>query len=72
MKGESPVARMRQAEIEIGSWLRTHLVDAGGTLEVVLDRHVKGSEILLNEYDERLRVLAGYCQQVFNSEYLLE
>jgi hypothetical protein len=63
---------MRQAEIEIESWLRTHLEDAGGTLEVVLHRHVKGSEILLNEYDQPLVVLASYCQQVLDSEYLLE
>src|SRR5882757_6285000 len=40
MKGESPVARMQQAEIEIGSWLRCHLADSGGTLEIVLHRRV--------------------------------
>src|SRR3954454_7880001 len=27
MKGESPITRMQQAEIEIGSWLRSHLMD---------------------------------------------
>src|SRR5439155_19663077 len=32
MKGESPVPRMQQAEIEIGCWLRGHLADAGGAL----------------------------------------
>ena len=47
-KGESPVARMRQAEMEIGSWLRCHLSDAGGALEVVLHRYIKGSELLLS------------------------
>ena len=31
MKGASPVARMRQAELEIGSWLRSRLADTGGT-----------------------------------------
>jgi hypothetical protein len=72
IKGESPVARMRQAEIEIGSWLRTHLEDAGGTLEVVLHRHVKRSELLLNEFNQPLVVLASYCQQVLDSQYLLE
>jgi hypothetical protein len=30
MKGESPVARMQQAEVEIGSWLRSRLAGAGG------------------------------------------
>jgi hypothetical protein len=71
MKGESPVARMQQAEIEIGSWLRSHLVDAGGALEVVLHRRVRGSELLLNNYDEPLVVLEGYCRRVLNSDYLL-
>jgi hypothetical protein len=71
MKGESPVARMQQAEIEIGSWLRTHLVDAGGVLEVVLHRRVKRSELLLRDFENPLSVLADYCQRVLDSEYVL-
>src|SRR6187401_474089 len=71
MKGESPVTRMQQAEIEIGSWLRSHLTDSGGALEVVLHRRVKGSELLLNNFEEPLVVLASYCQQVLSSDYLL-
>jgi hypothetical protein len=71
MKGESPVARMRQAEVEIGNWIRGHLVDAGGTLGVVLHRQVKGSELLLNNFEQPLVVLAGYCQQVLDSNYRL-
>ena len=62
---------MRQAEIEIGSWLRSHLFDAGGALEVVLHRRVKGSELLLNNFDQPLVVLASYCQQVLQSDFLL-
>jgi hypothetical protein len=72
MKGESPVARMQQTEIEIASWLRSHLADAGGGLEVVLHRHVKWSELLLNNVDRLLVVLAGYCQRVLGSDYILE
>lgn len=72
MKGASPVARMRQAEIEIGSWLRSNLSDAGGALGVVLHRYVKGSELLLNNFEEPLVVLASYCQKVLNSDYLLK
>jgi hypothetical protein len=72
MKGESPITRMKQAEIEIGSWLRSNLTDAGGALEVVLHRRVKGSELLLNNFDEPLVVLASYCQQVLDSDYLLK
>lgn len=71
MKGESPVARLQQAEIEIGSWLRCHLADAGGGLEVALHREVRESELLLNNLDQPLVVLAGYCQRVLASDYLL-
>lgn len=71
MKGESPVTRARQAENEIGTWLRGHVTDAAGALLVVLHRRVSGSELLLNNLDEPLGVLAGYCQRVLDSEYLL-
>lgn len=72
MKGESPVARMRQAENEIENWLRTHLVDSGGTMVPVLHRHVIRSELLLNDFEQPLVVLAGYCQQLLDSNYHLE
>jgi hypothetical protein len=72
MKGESPVARLQQAEIEIASWLRSHMTDAGGALPVVLHRHIKGSEILLNNFDQPLVVLANWCQRVLQSDFLLE
>src|SRR4051812_28211762 len=72
MKGESPITRMQQAEIEIGSWLRSHLTDSGRVLVVVLHRRVKGSEHLLNNFDRPLAVLASYCQQVLDSDYLLK
>jgi hypothetical protein len=71
MKGESPIARMRQAEFEIESWLRRNVGEAGGPLEVVLGRYVKGSELLLNNFEQPLVVLASYCQQVLDSDYLL-
>jgi hypothetical protein len=72
MKGESPIPRMQQAEIEIESWLRKHLADAGGTLQGVLHRHVKESDLLLNNFDQPLVVLASYCQRALDSDYLLE
>ena len=71
MKGESPVARMQQAEIEIDLWLRAHLEDASGALHVVLHRHVKASELLLQDYDRPLIALATYCRRVLDSDYLL-
>jgi len=72
MKGESPVPRMQQAEIEIESWLRSHLVDGAGILQGVLHRQVKGSDVLLNNFDQPLIVLASYCKRVLDSDYLLE
>jgi len=72
MKGESPVARMQQAEIEIVTWLRSHLLDAVGSLKIVLHRNVKASELLLNNFDQPMGVLADYCQRVLDSDYLLE
>lgn len=72
MKGESPITRMRQAQAEIRTWLRSHLADSGGALEVVLHRGVIGSELLLNNLDQPLVVLAAYCQRVLGSDYLLQ
>jgi hypothetical protein len=71
LKGESPVARMQQAAFEIESWLRRHLAEAGGPLEVVLARRLKASELLLNNFDQPLVVLASYFQRVLESDYLL-
>src|SRR4051812_17651418 len=72
MKGVSPVQRMRQSEIEIESWLRCHLFDGGGAMETVLNRHVRGSEVLLNGFDQPLVVLARCCRRLLDSDYLLK
>jgi hypothetical protein len=72
MKGVSPVSRLQQAELEIASWLSSHLADAGGAMEVVLHREVKGSEALLNNPDQPLVVLAHYCRRVLESDHLLQ
>jgi hypothetical protein len=72
MKGESPVPRLQQAEFEIESWLRSHLADSGGALEVVLPRRIKGSAQLLENFDHPLVVLADYLQRVLTSEHLLK
>lgn len=71
MKGESPVARLRQAEIEIGLWLENHLAGADGALRVVLHRYVRASEFMLHNFDKPLLALAGCCQRVIDSDYLL-
>ena len=72
MKGESPITRLQQAEIQISAWLSDHLLDAGGGLEVVLHRDVRESELLLNNLDQPLVALRGYCQRVLDSSYLLQ
>jgi hypothetical protein len=70
MKGVSPITRKQQAEAVIGNWLRQHL-DEGG-IEVVVLRYIAQSELLLNNYDQPLVVLAAYCQQVLGSAQLLK
>jgi hypothetical protein len=72
MKGVSPVTRKHQSEVEIESYLERHLMDAAGILPVALLRRVKESELLLNNFDKPLFVLASYIQRVLDSEYLLK
>ena len=72
MKGESPIARLQQAGVEIGNWVESHLADATGGLHVALLRGVRESELLLNNFDQPLVVLSTYCQRILGSEYLLE
>jgi hypothetical protein len=72
LKGESPITRRQQTEFEIESWLRSHLGESGGPLEVVLLRNVKCSELLLHNLGQPMVVLASYCQRVLDSDYLLK
>jgi hypothetical protein len=71
MKGVSPITRHQQAAVEIENWLRRHMPAGNGELEVVLLRRVNGSEALLNNFEQPLVVLAGYCRQVLDSGYHL-
>jgi hypothetical protein len=72
MKGESVVPRLRQAELEIDAWLRSHLGDGGGPFEVVLRRRVIANEVMLESLDQPLSALAAYCRRVLDSDCLLE
>ena len=72
MKGASPVSRQQQAEIEIGSWLRSHLADPSGALQLVLHRHLKGNDLLLNNPDQPLNALAEFCRHVVKSDQLVK
>src|SRR6516165_9607720 len=72
MKGVSPVTRMQQAAAEIENWLRHHQSAGDDELQVVLLRRVTGSELLLNNFEQPLVVLAAFCRQVLDSDYLLK
>ena len=71
MKGASPVTREQQAEVEIEEWLRRHMTAGDGELQVVLLRRIKGSELLLHNFERPLFVLAAYGRQVLDSDYHL-
>ncbi|HTK59059.1 MAG TPA: hypothetical protein VL336_08765 [Sphingomicrobium sp.] len=68
MKGASPVSQVQQAEAEIGTWLASNMVDTGGALKVVLHRHLKGSRLLLDNLEQPLTALAGYCRAVLEND----
>lgn len=72
LKGESPITRLRQAEFELQAYLRGHLTDAGCAGEVIILRHVVGSELLLQNLEQPLLVLAKYCKTILASEYCLK
>jgi len=72
MKGASPVSRVQQAEIDIDSWLKSHLADPAGAFRIVLNRRIKGSALLLENLDRPLAALAGHCREICGSDYLLK
>lgn len=72
LKGQSPIAPPQQAEFKIESWLKSKLGSSGGALEVVLQRHLRGSDLLLSHFEHPLVALASYCQRVLDSDYLLQ
>lgn len=72
MKGASPVSPVQQAETEIGTWLRVHVADPAGVLQMLLQRNLKGSELLLENLEHPLTALTRYCRKVLGSGYLLE
>lgn len=70
MKGASPVSPVEQAETEIGTWLGAHLSDPDGILRIVLRRHLRGSELLLDNLEQPLVALAKYLQRILASSHL--
>ena len=71
LKGASPVSPVLQAETEIGTWLGHNLADVCGALRTVLHRHLKGSQLLLDDLDRPLVAVRAYLQRVLAAEPLL-
>jgi broad specificity phosphatase PhoE len=71
MKGASPVTRAQQAEAELQRFLERHLDSPAGAMSAVLLRQLRASELLLNNLDQPLVVLAAVIQRVLGSEYLV-
>lgn len=71
MKGASPVSPVRQAEVEIGAWLKGHVADTHGALQLLLHRNVKGSPLLLENVEQPLIALRALCQAILDSDYRL-
>ena len=71
MKGGSPISPQQQAENAIEVWLRANVADTDGALKVVMQRHLKGSELLLQNMDSPLSAVAAYCRQVLASDHRL-
>jgi len=72
MKGASPVSPVQQAETEIGNWLNDNLADPCGALRLVMNRHLRGSEQLLENVERPLSALASHFESVLESDYLLK
>jgi len=72
LKGASPVPPIEQTEAAIANYLRAHLDDPGGVLAQVVVRRVRASEILIENFDLPAVVLAGYVNEVLNSETALK
>jgi hypothetical protein len=69
MKGASAVSRVQEAEIEVGTWLRSHVSDPVGALQSVLERQLKGSRLLL---DQPAVAVRDYCKHLIVSDNRLE
>ena len=72
MKGASPVSPVQQAETAVGNWLKANLPDPAGILPMLLHRNLKGSQLLLDNLEQPLVALAGYCRKLLESDYLVQ
>jgi hypothetical protein len=68
MKGVSPATRLQQAEAQIESYLERNLHSPAGAMSAVLLRRVRESDLLLNNPDQPLVVLASFVQRILDSQ----
>jgi hypothetical protein len=71
LKGASPVSPVQQAETELGTWLGQNLADGSGALRVVLQRHLKGSKLLLDNLERPIVALAEFVRKLLATDGLL-
>ena len=72
LKGESPVPRLVQVEIEINNYIANHLSDSTGALQMVLQKWVKAEQKILSEnIDSPLNALAQIIQKINTNQELL-
>ena len=67
MKGGSPVSPPQQAAFEIEFYLREHISDPSGVLPIVLLRHIKDSELLLENVTQPLKALSIFLTRILQS-----
>jgi hypothetical protein len=71
MKGACAISPQQQAENAVGVWISTSVTDPVGSLRAALNRHLKGSKLLLENVDDPLAAVAAYFQQLLASEQRL-
>src|SRR4051794_25835696 len=71
IKGASPVSPVQQAETAIGSWLRANVADPAGILPMLLQRNLTGNALVLDNLEQPLVAVAGYCRKLLASDTLL-
>jgi hypothetical protein len=71
MKGASAISPQQQAENAAAVWLAANLADPGGSLRVVLNRHLRASKLLLDNVDDPSVAATAYLRQILASEQRL-
>jgi len=71
MKGTSPATLKQQSVAKLATYLERHVHGPAGALSAVLFRQVKDCDLLLNNVDAPLVVLAAFLERILASEQLL-